>query len=48
MGMVYLSGRKELTYEEFKKFKEKLLKALKEDGFKVDGKDMEVSIRYEE
>jgi len=48
MGVVYVTGRKELTYEEFQRFKEKLLKALKEDGFKTEGPNKEVTVRYEE
>jgi len=48
MGMMYLSGRKEVDYETFKKVKEQIFTKLKELGFKVEGENAEVFVRYEE
>jgi len=48
VGMVYISARKECTYEEFKNIKAKLEETLKNMGFKVEGEEQEVFVRFEE
>ena len=51
MGMMYVSARKKVEYEEFKELKQKIENYLKELGFKVEGeedKEQEVFIRFEE
>ena len=48
MGVIYVTGRKEFSYEEFKKLKEKILSTFKEEGFKTEDPDKEVLVRYEE
>ena len=48
MGIMYVSARKEVDYETYKKLKDEIIAFLKERGFVVEGEEKEVSLRYEE
>ena len=48
MGRMSVWGSKEVDYEEFKTLRAKILERFKELGFKVEGSDREVFLRYEE
>ena len=51
MGMMYVSARKKVEYEEFKELKQKIIEYFKELGFKTEGsenEEQEVFIRFEE
>jgi len=49
MGVIYVSARKEVKYEEYIELKKKILELFKELGFVVEGDtEREVYVRYEE
>jgi len=48
MGRIYISGQKEVSYEDFVKLREAIINFFKEKGFKTEGEEQEVFVRYEE
>jgi len=48
MGRVYISATKGCSYEEFQNIKTRIVEVLGNLGFKTEGDDQEVFVRFEE